>query len=82
MAGAINGLSGDARQYFANGGIGILIGDGAQRYGPEKILETYYSMRVNPYISLAVNYQHVNNPAYSRDRGPVSIFGLRALAEF
>ena len=82
VAGVINGLSGDARQYFANGGIGILIGDGGQNYGAEKILETYYSMRVNRYVTLAVNYQHVNNPAYNRDRGPVSIFGVRAHAEF
>ena len=82
VAGVINGLSGDARHYFAKGGIGILIGDGDLRYGAEKILETYYSMRVNPYVTLAVNYQHVNNPAYNRDRGPVSIFGLRAHAEF
>ena len=82
LAGVINGLSSDARQYFASGGIGILIGDGAQTYGAEKILETYYSMRVSPQVTLAVNYQHVNNPAYNRDRGPVSIFGLRAHAEF
>ena len=82
VAGVINGLSSDARQYFAKGGIGILIGDGQQTYGPEKILETYYSMRVTPRLTLAVNYQHVNNPAYNRDRGPVSIFGLRAHAEF
>lgn len=82
IAGVINGLSSDARQYFSNGGIGILIGDGGQTYGPEKILETYYAMRVNPHVTLAVNHQHVNNPAYNRDRGPVSIFGVRAHAEF
>ena len=82
VAGVINGLSSDARQYFAKGGIGILIGDGGQTYGAEKILETYYSMRVNPHVTLAVNYQHVNNPAYNRDRGPVSVFGVRAHAEF
>ena len=82
LAGVVNGLSSDARRYFANGGIGILIGDGGQTYGAEKVLETYYSMRVNRHVTLAVNYQHVNNPAYNRDRGPVSIFGVRAHAEF
>ena len=82
VAGVVNGLSSDARQYFAAGGIGILIGDGRQTYGAEKILETYYAMRVNPYLTLALNYQHVNNPAYNRDRGPVSIVGMRAHAEF
>ena len=82
VAGVINGLSSDARHYFANGGIGILIGDGRQTYGAEKILETYYSVQVRPSVTLAVNYQHVTNPAYNRDRGPVSIIGLRAHAEF
>ena len=82
VAGVINGLSGEARQYFAAGGIGILIGDGQLNYGAEKILETYYSMRVNRYLKLALNYQYVNNPAYNRDRGPLSIYGIRAHAEF
>ena len=82
VAGVVNGLSSEARQYFGAGGIGILIGDGRQTYGAEKILETYYSLRVNPYLTLALNYQHVSNPAYNRDRGPVSIIGLRAHAEF
>jgi high affinity Mn2+ porin len=82
VAGVINGLSGEARQYFAAGGIGILIGDGQLNYGAEKILETYYSMGVNRYLKLTLNYQYVNNPAYNRDRGPVSIYGIRAHAEF
>ena len=82
VAGVINGLSRDARRYFAAGGIGILIGDSQQTYGAEKILETYYSMRVTPQVTLALNYQYVNNPAYNRDRGPVSIVGLRGHAEF
>ena len=82
VAGVINGLSSDARQYFAAGGIGILIGDGRLNYGPEKILETYYATRVTSNLTLAVDYQRVNNPAYNRDRGPVSIVGVRVHAEF
>ena len=82
VAGVINGLLSSARQYFARGGIGIMIGDGGQTYGAKKIQETYYAMHVSRHVTLAVNYQHVNNPAYNRDRGPVSIFGVRAHAEF
>ncbi len=82
MALAINGLSAAARDYFSASGIGILIGDGALRYGPEKIVETYYSMRIAPQLQAGFNYQHVNNPAHNRDRGPVSIFGARLHAEF
>lgn len=82
LAAVVNGLSGAARSYFAAGGLGILIGDGALDYGPEKIVETWYSMKVNRHISVALNYQHVNNPAYNRDRGPVSIYSLRVHSEF
>ena len=82
IAGAANGLSGDARAYFAAGGIGILIGDGRLNYGAEKIVEANYSVRLNPHLAIALDYQHVNNPAYNKDRGPVSIYGIRAHAEF
>ena len=82
VAAVANGLSGAARDYFTAGGLGILIGDGALNYGPEKILEAYYSLKVNKHLSVALNYQHVNNPAYNRDRGPVSIYGVRVHSEF
>jgi high affinity Mn2+ porin len=81
---AVNGLSSDARSYFAAGGIGILIGDGHLNYGAEKILEGYYAWatpRVEQ-LTLTLDYQYIANPAYNRDRGPVSIFGLRAHKEF
>lgn len=82
VAAAVNGLSGAAQEYFSAGGMGILIGDGHLNYGTEQIVETYYSLRVNRYCTLALNYQHVNNPAYNRDRGPVSIYGMRLHGEF
>jgi hypothetical protein len=31
---------------------------------------------------LSIDYQHITNPAYNADRGPVDIFGARAHAEF
>ena len=79
---AISGLSNAARDYFSAGGIGILIGDGALNYGAEKVFETYYSVRLAPHLQGTIDYQHVNNPAHNRDRGPVSIFGARLHAEF
>ena len=82
VAAVVNGLSGAAREYFKAGGIGILIGDGQLTYGAERIFETYYSVRLNPRLSLALDYQRANNPAYNQDRGPVSIYGIRVHAEF
>jgi high affinity Mn2+ porin len=64
--------------------MGILIGDGNLNYGMEKIMETYYSYSVPgiDHLMLTLNYQHVVNPAYNQDRGPVNIFGVRAHKEF
>lgn len=83
IAGALNGLSTAARSYFAAGGLGILIGDGRlPHYGLEQIAETYYSMHVIEHLTVSADYQYVVNPAYNRDRGPISILGLRVHAEF
>ncbi len=84
-AAVVNGISSDARSYFAAGGMGILIGDGRlPHYGSEKIMETYYSYAVHAFehLMLTLNYQYVVNPAYNQDRGPVSIIGARVHMEF
>jgi high affinity Mn2+ porin len=77
LAGAINGLSTPAQEYFAAGGIGILIGDGALSYTPERILETYYKVGLGPSAALTFDYQRLAYPAYNLARGPVSVFGIR-----
>ena len=83
LAAVANGLSSAARDYLAAGGLGILIGDGRlPNYGWEKIVETYYSRKVIEHLTVTADYQYVVDPAYNRDRGPVSIFGLRVHAEF
>ena len=84
VAAVANALSNDARAYFVSGGMGILIGDGRLNYGLEKIMETYYSYAVPKveHLMLTLNYQHVVNPGYNQDRGPVNIFGVRVHKEF
>ena len=82
VGGAVEGLSPEARAYFAAGGLGILIGDGALNYQPEKVLETYYSYNLNKWSWLSFDYQFVADPAYNADRGPVNIFAARLHAEF
>jgi high affinity Mn2+ porin len=79
LGGAINRISHEGKLYLAAGGLGGIIGDGAlPNAGPEQILEAYYSIPVFTFAHLTADYQFVNNPAYNRDRGPVSVFGLRA----
>jgi high affinity Mn2+ porin len=45
--------------------------------GPEQILEAYYKVALFDFAHVTANYQFINHPAHNRDRGPVSIFGLR-----
>jgi high affinity Mn2+ porin len=82
LAGAINGLSQDHRNYLAAGGLGILIGDGRLNYRPEQILETFYAMNVINGVILTFDYQFLKNLADNADRGPVSIFSARLHGEF
>lgn len=83
VAGVVNALSRDRRQYLAAGGLGILIGDGKLPHaGHEDILETYYALAAVSAVHVTLDYQWIGNPAYNRDRGPVSIFALRIHAEF
>ncbi len=72
-----NGISGDHRRYLSLGGVGFIIGDGGLRYGLEQVFETYYTAHLWRGISIAGDYQHVSNPGYNRDRGPVSVWSLR-----
>jgi high affinity Mn2+ porin len=82
MAGVVNGLSKIHQEFFEDGGTGILAGDGNLNYGWEKIIETYYDFKIWKSIHGAFDYQFVTDPAFNRDRGPVSIFGARLHWEF
>jgi high affinity Mn2+ porin len=77
-----NAIKKDHQNYLAAGGFGFLLGDGHLNYGRENILEAYYTLHVWRGIYLAPDIQHVNNPGYNRDRGPVVIPGFRAHVEF
>jgi high affinity Mn2+ porin len=66
------------KEFLNAGGLGILVGDGAlPDSSPEQVVETYYNYALKSYLHLTADYQFVNNPAYDRDRGPVSVFGAR-----
>lgn len=78
-----NGLSSSSyRAYFANGGLGLLIGDGRLNYAPERAFEAYYALSLTSSLILSLDYQFVVNPAYNKDRGPVNFFGTRLHADF
>ena len=83
VAFVIDEISKEHQAYQNAGGTGILIGDGKLPHpGPEQIVETFYSLGVVKGLHVAADYQFVQNPAYNRDRGPVSVFGLRLHAQY
>jgi carbohydrate-selective porin OprB len=77
-----NGISRDHQQYLALGGNGFLLGDGRLNYGRENIFETYYTLHAWRGIYPAFGLQHINDPGYNRDRGPVLVPTLRLHVEF
>ncbi len=77
-----NGISRDHQQYLALGGNGFLLGDGRLNYGRETIEEAYYTLHLWRGFYPSVGVQHINNPGYNRDRGPVIVPSLRLHVEF
>jgi high affinity Mn2+ porin len=82
IAGVINGISSVHQAFLNAGGLGILVGDGQlPNPGSEKIIETYYSFPVFS-TKVTLDYQLIVNPAYNRDRGPVSVLGVRVHSQY
>ncbi len=77
-----NGIGAYHQTYLADGGLGFLLGDGGLNYGRETIEEAFYTVHAWRGLYFAADYQHINNPGYNRDRGPVSVPGLRLHLEF
>ena len=77
-----NRLSKDRRDYLQAGGISFFIGEGALNYHPESILESFYNWNASKHASLTADFQHISNPAYNSDRGPVRVWGMRLHLEY
>ena len=77
-----NAICKDHQRYLADGGLGFLLGDGRLTYGRENIVESYYTAHVWRGIYVAPGLQHIVNPGYNRDRGPVLVPSFRAHVEF
>jgi hypothetical protein len=76
-----NMISGAHVNYLSMGGIDGFIGDGQINYRPERTFETYYSVKANKWAWVTLDYQHIANPAYNADRGPVTFIGFRLHVE-
>ncbi len=82
FAGIVNMISAPHIAYLNAGGLGILVGDGQLPHpGPEQVIETYYAFPLGA-LRATADYQFFLNPAYNRDRGPVSVLSMRLHAQF
>ena len=84
-----DGISAAHQAYLRDGGLGFLLGDnpdypagGALNYGRENIIESYYTYHAWRGLYLAADVQHIWNPGYNRDRGPVLVPSARLHLEF
>ncbi len=79
---ASNWLSATHVDYLNRGGVDGFIGDGKIRYQAEQVVDIFYKFNLFSSIWATADYQHIINPAYNADRGPVDVYGLRAHFEF
>jgi hypothetical protein len=77
-----NAIKADHQEYLRLGGLGFILGDGKLNYGRESIVESYYNLHAWRGLFYAVDVQHINNPGYNRDRGPVWVGSVRAHVDF
>jgi len=75
-------ISNQHAAFLNMGGIDGFIGDGKINYKPEQVVDIYYQCHVVSSAWLSLDYQHLANPAYNADRGPVDIYGARVHFEF
>jgi len=79
---AANGIVKAHQQYLDLGGLGFLLGDGRLSYGPEEIVECFYTAHLWRGLYASADVQHINNPGYNRVRGPVLVPGARLHVDF
>jgi len=77
-----NGIVASHQQYLALGGLGFLLGDGSLTYGPENVLEGFYTAHLWRGFFASFDLQYINNPGYNKARGPVVVPGLRFHTDF
>lgn len=82
VAVASNGINRDHRNYLAAGGLGFMLGDGALHASAEEVLDVFYSASLSSFAAVTLEAEHYWSPGFNRDRGPLTVYGLRLHANF
>lgn len=75
-------ISDEHARYLGMGGIDGFVGDGRIKRGPENVVDIFYSLSLLSSLWVTADYQHITNPGFNADRGPINVFGMRVHAEF
>jgi high affinity Mn2+ porin len=79
---AWNGVNADHRDYLAAGGLGFMLGDGRLNAAAENALDAFYRFAPWKFFAVSAEVERFANPAFNRDRGPVTVWGLRFHASY
>jgi len=82
VAVASNGINRDHRDYLAAGGLGFMLGDGSLNASAEGVLDVFYSASLSSFAAVTLEAEHYWSPGFNRDRGPLTVYGLRLHANF
>ena len=74
---AWNGVNADHRDYLAAGGLGFMLGDGALSAEAENVVDVFYRFAPWKFFAVSAEVERFTNLAFNRDRGPVTVWGLR-----
>lgn len=75
-------ISAEHAKYLAMGGVDGFVGDGRLNQAAESVVDVFYSFNLFKALWLSADYQHIWNPGFNADRGPVDILSGRVHAEF
>ena len=75
-------ISSQHAMYLNMGGVDGFVGDGRLHKRPEHVVDIFYSLSLLSNLWVTADYQHITNPGFNADRGPVNVYGMRVHAEF
>lgn len=69
-------------EYLGLGGIDGFVGDGAIKQATETSFDVFYSLHLKKSLWFTGDFQHILNPGFNADRGPVNVFTVRIHGEY
>ena len=69
-------------EYLGLGGVDGFVGDGAIKQATETSFDMFYNVHLKKSFWFTGDFQHIVNPGFNADRGPVNVFTVRIHGEY